>query len=90
MRSPQFPSRGDRFGLQERHTYDCHPTVTVEPDTGREEPPVTAEQIIAQIDAWLEEYAWRLDDTAIDFALDIRRSVVELEETMTFAELGAA
>lgn len=51
---------------------------------------MTAETIIAQIDAWLEEYGWRLDDTAIDFALDMRRSVVELEESVTLVELGAA
>jgi len=67
-----------------------HPRMTVGPDTGREEPPVTAETIIAQIDAWLEEYAWRLDDTAIDFALDMRRAVVELEDAATPVVLGAA
>ena len=51
---------------------------------------MTAETIIAQIDAWLEEYAWRLDDTAIDFALDMRRAVVELEDAATPVVLGAA
>lgn len=56
----------------------------------REEPPVNAETIIAQIDAWLEEYAWRLDDTAIDFALDMRQAVTDLEDALKPMVLDAA
>jgi hypothetical protein len=36
------------------------------------------EQIIAHIDGWLTEQAWRLGENEIDFALDVRRLVAEL------------
>jgi|GEM_PF-4155640 len=42
---------------------------------------MTPERIIAQIDAWLAEHAWRLDETNIDFALDLRQMVLELEQS---------
>ncbi len=51
---------------------------------------MNAETIIAQIDAWLEEYAWRLDDTAIDFALDMRQAVTDLEDALKPMVLDAA
>lgn len=35
--------------------------------------------IINHIDGWLDEHAWRLDDPQIDFALDVRRLVEQLE-----------
>ena len=35
--------------------------------------------IIDHIDDWLNEHSWRLDDQEIDFALDIRRLVDQLE-----------
>ena len=37
------------------------------------------EQIIEQIDEWLTEHGWRLSESEIDFALDIRHLVAELE-----------
>lgn len=38
------------------------------------------DEIITHIDDWLTEHAWALDDKQIDFALDIRRLIGELEE----------
>lgn len=37
------------------------------------------EHIIEQIDDWLTENGWRLSESEIDFALDIRQLVAELE-----------
>ncbi len=38
------------------------------------------QQIIAHIDEWLSEHGWRLDEPEIDFALDLRRLVEQLEQ----------
>lgn len=37
------------------------------------------EHIIEQIDEWLTENGWRLGESEIDFALDIRQLVAELD-----------
>ncbi len=37
------------------------------------------EQIIQHIDEWLTEHGWRLGDSEIDFALDVRRLVAQLD-----------
>jgi hypothetical protein len=37
------------------------------------------DDIIDHIDGWLSEHAWRLDEQEIDFALDVRRLVEQLE-----------
>ncbi len=47
------------------------------------------ETIIAEIDAWLTEHAWKLDESNIDFALDVRRMVVELEDSPVPMVVGA-
>jgi hypothetical protein len=36
-------------------------------------------QIIQHIDEWLTEHGWRLGDSEIDFALDVRQLVAALE-----------
>lgn len=50
---------------------------------------MTPETIIAEIDAWLTEHAWLLDEKNIDFALDVRRMVVELEAERTPLVVGS-
>jgi hypothetical protein len=37
------------------------------------------EEIIEHIDEWLDEHSWRLGDPDLDFALDVRRLVNQLE-----------
>ncbi|HSF86932.1 MAG TPA: hypothetical protein VLG28_14915 [Acidimicrobiia bacterium] len=36
-------------------------------------------QIIQHIDDWLDEHGWRLGDSEINFALDVRQLVASLE-----------
>lgn len=50
---------------------------------------MTPENIVAEIDTWLTEHAWRLDDKNIDFALDLRRMILELEEERVPVGVGA-
>ena len=40
---------------------------------------MTPDDIITHIDDWLAEHAWSLDDKPIDFALDVRRLIADLE-----------
>jgi len=43
--------------------------------------PTTAEDITRFIDAWLDENSWRIDSGVIDFALDVRRLLADLDRS---------
>lgn len=40
----------------------------------------TTEDILRFIDGWLDDNAWKIEGTMIDFALDVRRLVAERPE----------
>ncbi len=50
-----------------------------------DERPITGtneQQILDFIDAWLADNAWTADSRVIDFALDIRNMLAEIEESL--------
>lgn len=62
-----------------------------EPSGVEPEPIVGADrrQVVDFIDAWLADSAWTVDSRAIDFALDVRNMLIELENALP-EPVGAA
>lgn len=42
--------------------------------------------VVGFIDEWLAEHGWRLDDRVLDFALDVRTMLDEVDELAETAE----
>ena len=49
-------------------------------DTATLEKNVSQEDILRFVDQWLDENSWKLDAAVVDFALDVRQLVSNLDD----------